>query len=389
VKNGNYEGAWERERQDRLYAELVTPVGYKHLGWLTGVIDASITEDYDSDTRIQGTVTTIEPESYIENAMVRLIHDSKWPNGTSSREVLGTFFVIRTREVWEHGACETVFELKSVLYGMKDDKAPEPMTLAQGSYGVDAFAKICNLCSRPKTALVSKNDKRKLEATTLDAGKSYLSWLHDVAEQDGMRVDVDVNGYVTYDLDRGFDQSPAMSLAYNSHVILDGTERTTDASTIASRSIVTWEYSYEVEVEDGVYKSAYTDSDGVYHAKGSTKYKKSTQKKPITAWADVDQGHPAHIGRRGWRKSEYHKYSGEEYGSNSSVSQAQRMAKELLTEDTAVTTEWSVSSLYIPDLHAGQVIRWKPPEGDWRLCLVTDLKKELHHFTMSFTLKEK
>lgn len=388
MKNGNFEFSWEKERLDTLKVQLLTPVGYKHLGWMSGVTNATLIEDYDSDTRVQGTITTIAPESYIDLAMVRLIHDSKWPNGTSARETLGTFFVIRTGDSWSSGVQEVTFELKSVLYGMKDDLAPDSLTLAKGSYGIDAFAKICDLCKRPKTSLVSKDNNRQLANMTLDAGKSYLSWLHEVAERDGMRIDVNTSGQVTYDKDLGFAKSPTLSLAHNADVVMGGVAMSSDLSTVASRSIVTWDYEYDEQVRDGVYKSNYTDSDGVYHAKGSAKYKTKKAHRPITAWADVEAGHPAHIGRRGWRKAVYHKYSGDEYSDNASKSQAQNMAKSLLKDDSAATTEWTIPMLYVPDIHAGDVIRWKPQGGDYRKCLVTSIQKELYHYTMTVTLRE-
>lgn len=390
MKNGNFEGSWEKERLDTLKAQLLTPAGYKHLGWMKGITGATILEDYSSDTRIQGTITTTMPETYIDLAMIRLIHESRWPNGTTDRETLGTFFAVRTSDSWKSGTHEVTFELKSVLYGMKDDISPDPLTLGKGSYGIDAFAKVCNLCSRPKTSLVQKETNRQISNLTLKAGESYLKWLHEIAARDGRRIEVSETGYVLYTEDLEYAQSPAMSIAYNSDcVIASGVQMTSDETIRASRSIVTWDYEYEEQVRDGVYKSAYTDSDGVYHAKGSAKYKTKTAHKAITAYADVDQGHRAHIGRRGWRKAVYHKYSGDEYSSNSSVSQAQKMAKGLLKEDSAVTTEWQVPMLYVPELHAGMVIRWKPPgEDGYRKCLVTKLSKELWHYTMDVTLRE-
>ena len=390
MKNGNFEGSWEKERRDTLKAEMVTPSGYKHLGWLKGIVSASILEDYDSDTRIQGTVSTTDPDSYIDLSMIRLIHESRWPDGSSSMETLGTFFVVRTGDNWKSGTQQVTFELKSVLYGMKDDLAPEPLTLASGSYGIDAFAKICSLASRPKTSLVQKQTNRRISNLTLKAGESYLKWLHEVAENDGRRIEVSESGYVLYTDDLGAKKAPSMSIAAEADcVIASGIRVSSDETVRASRSIVTWDYQYEEQIPDGTYKSDYTDSYGVRHAKGSPKLKKTTAHKAITAYADVDQGDRAHIGRRGWRKSVYHKYSGDEYSANPSVSEAQMIAKNLLPEDAVITAKWEIPMLYLADLHAGQVIRWKPPgETEYRRCLVTKLSKELMHYTMKATLTE-
>lgn len=372
------------ERIDRLKVKCVNPNNYGHVGWLT-VTGATLTEGYYTDTRIQGTVTAIDAEQYVPLSMIRITHEATFSNGERYSQLLGTFFAIRSRDVWKSGTHLTEFELKSVLYGMEKDFAPKDLTIASGAMTQAVFNDICKECRRSKT-FVDGNDKRFSKNVVLAAGDSYLSWLHQLAEKSGNRLDCTQDGRVWMAKYIAPSKRDAkMKLAYNSPLVLAAeVSRSSDEMTVPSRAIVTWEHSYKTQVPDGTYKSAYTDSKGVTHAAGSTKYKEKTERKTITSYADVDAGDQAHILRRGYRVSTWN--SLDDLGD--SVSKAQEKAKEYLAEGSKPTVNWDLQTRWF-EVYEGDVIKWKPSDSEpYRKCLVTGTEKNLFTFTIKLTLKE-
>ena len=373
------------ERVDTLKVECVDPISLKHLSWLR-VTGATIEEQYASDTRIAGTVTTIFPEDYVEQSMIRLIHIARFSNGEEYRATLGTFFALRTRESWEKGFKEVEFDLKSVLYGMENDLAPRDMTLSQGAQAKAAFEKICAECHRPRIWVSGADNRKWTKNRTLEAGKSYLTWLHEIANLSGNRLDCNPNGYVTFSKYVAPSQrNYGTKLAWNSPLVISSEiSRTSNEMTVPSRAIATFEHSYKAKVRDGVYKYDTTDSDGVRHKKGDPKYKEESRRKTITAVSDVKQGSYAHIGRRGFRVSTFNKL--DDLGD--SVSAAQKKADEFLKRESHPVTNWTLSTLWW-EVHEGDVISFKPnAESGYRKCVVMRASKELWHYTIELELKE-
>lgn len=366
------------ERRDRIRAELVNPSGYGHLGWLDGITAARVTEGYESDTRINATVTTVEPGTYVDLAMVRLIHVATFATGEEWRETIGTFFAMRDADAWQHGGASTTFQLRSALYGMADDLAPAELTIAAGSTASAAFARICQACKRPRLWVAGANDKRFTANRVLEAGQSYLSWLHQLANMTGNRLDVDPMGRVTMSkYTRPRARSAGTRLAWNSPLVLSsGIQRETNASDIPGRAVVTWEHDRQVRVRDGVHTSG--------AQKGQPKYRTQTVRSTVTAWADAPAGSPAAIGRRGYRVTTWH--AEDDLGESQALAQ-QRAAEYLDAEDDPRTT-WTVPARWF-DVHEGDMLAWLPPGGSsYRKCLVHAVDRDLWHFTQTITLKE-
>ena len=191
-------GNWlDQERRDILTVQLLTPSGYSDIGWLEGVTGGSITDDHDTDTRIAATITTIAPETYVDLAMMRLWHEARFADGDVQTELLGTFFALRTSEDWASGTNSVTFDLKSALYGLSSDIAPTAKTLGKNSFARAAFEAICKECRRPYAWLDA--DNRRFSANkVLEAGRSNLSRLHELANMSGNRLDVDEQGRLTF-----------------------------------------------------------------------------------------------------------------------------------------------------------------------------------------------
>ena len=353
----------DRERRDILTAQLLTPSGYSDIGWLEGVTGGSITDDHDTDTRIAATITTIAPETDVDLAMMRLWHEARFSDGDVQTELLGTFFALRTSEDWKSGTNSVTFDLKSALYGLSSDIAPTAKTLGKDSFARAAFEAICKECRRPYAWLDA--DNRRFSANkVLEAGKSNLSRLHELANMSGNRLDVDEQGRLTFQkYVRPRNRSVVMELEHTSPMVLSsGISRSTDEMEVPSRAIVTWNHSQSVRV----------------------KGKSTTQQKAITAYADVDAGAHSSIGRRGFRVATYH----QEDDLGTSTALAQQMARKYLDEEDEVSTTWTVPCRWFP-IKAGQCISWLAPDADvYRKCLVTRVERDLTTFTQQLTLRE-
>lgn len=366
------------ERRDRILCELVNPSGYGHVGWLDGVTNVRVTEGYESDTRINATVATIAPETYVDLAMVRLIHVATFAGGEEWREVIGTFFAMRGADVSQHGGTETTFQLRSALYGMSEDLAPLDLTVAKGSTASAAFAKMCQACKRPRLWVDGANDARFSANRTFAAGESYLSWLHQLANATGNRLDVDPQGRVTMSrYVRPRERAAGMRLAWNSPLVLSsGIRRTPNAAEVPGRAVVTWEHEKKVRVRNGTY---------TYGAnKGRPKYTEKTVRSTVTAYADAAPGSPNDIDRRGYRITSWH--SEDDLGESQAV--AQQRAAQYLDEEDEPRITWEVPARWF-DVHEGDVIAWLPPgESSWRKCLVHNLDRNLSDFVQTITLRE-
>lgn len=373
------------ERRDTVKVQCVNPTNYGHVGWLS-VSGATLTESYYSDTRIQGTVTALDASQYVPLSMLRIIHEATFSNGETYRRTLGTFFAIRSSDTWKSGAQVTDFELKSVLYGMSDDICPFDYTIGKGALAQGVYNAICGDCARPRLWVSGANNKRFEKNVVLEAGDSHLSWLHQLADMSGNRVDCDELGRVTMaKYTPPSHVSPKMKLPFNSPLVLaSGISRRSNEMEVPSRSIVTWEHEYETKVVDGKYKSDYTDQGGVFHRKGDPREVTKTERKTVTEFADVVAGNPASLGRRGFRVASWH--SMDDMGDSKAT--AQQYARSFLAEESQPTTTWDISTRWW-EVGAGDVINWKPSESEpYRKALVQNIDKDLLNFTMRITLKE-
>lgn len=364
------------ERRDHLRAVLVDPVSYAVVGELGEVTGGSIVENYDAPTRVSGTVETIAPETYVDLSMVRLIHEAQLGPETY-RETLGTFFALRSSGTYRVGTHRVLYDLKSVLYAMQDDYAPEDLTLAKGSTAKAAFARICGLCSRRRSWVDGASDSRWGKAWTLEAGDSYLSWLHQLADRSSNRVDASASGLVTMAAYvRPRDREPIMRLPWNSPLVMSaGIADRTNEDELPSRAIVTWEHAHEVRVRDGVYTSG--------AQKGQPKYRTKTERTTVTGWADADAGARSSIGRRGYRVSTWHVE--DDLGAGKAA--AEEKARQYLNREDDVIRRWDVPCFWFP-VHEGDVLLWREPDSDsWRRCLVDELRRDLTNWTQVLTLR--
>lgn len=367
---------WESgERRDRLVVALVDPTSYAAVGYLGEVVGGSVVENYESDTRIAGTVSTLAPDTHVDLSMMRLIHEARLGSETY-RETLGTFFALRSSGSTRNGHRRASYDLKSVLYGMEEDHAPQDLTMASGTLASAAFDTICKRCQRRRQW--QGNDTRWTKAWTLEAGDAHLSWLHQLASRSSNRLDVTTSGLVSmgrYVAPR--DREPLMRLAWNSPLVTSAEiTDTTNEMEVPSRAIVTWEHEVTAKVRVGTYTSG--------SRKGQARYEERTDMVTVTGWADAPAGSRSSIGRRGYRVSTWHRE--DDLGAGRAA--AEERAKRYLAQEGDVVRRWDATTFWFP-LHAGDVLLWRPRELDSHVkVMVTDVTKDLTSWTMRVSMKE-
>ena len=376
------------ERLDRVRLVLVDPVSFKPIGRELPCTGGTVDDSYDSDTRISASAQTVDFDKYVDLAAVRVVHESEWPSGRTESEVLGTFYVTDTPGDWESGSNPVTFDLRSSLWAVSVDKPMGPYTIAKDATAENVFDDVCRRCHRASRKAPGYVPYRHQEPIVLDASTSYLEILEQGsgAQEKGNRLEVDPDGKIA--LTKYIDphsKGADYRLAWDSSFVLSSAvSRKSNELQTAGRSVVTWDYSYEVEVQDGEYERDYTDSEGNQHQKGDPKYKKTTEHKTVAGGADVNPSDRASIKRRGFRVAVEHSLQDME---TDSVSEAQERARAYLKDDSKPTTTWSFETRWI-GAKAGQIVRFEAPDGTNPKCLVETVRSDLWTFKQQITLRE-
>lgn len=346
----------DAERLDSLEAVMLDPVSFAELGELP-VTGGTLTEGYYTDARVCGTVDAVDFGGYVDLAAVRLVHRTRFSDGTESSEVLGTFFADKTPSKRKSGMESAELSLVSALWAMGQEETESPYAVAKGARAASVFEDICRRAGRKCAVLSPHVDYRFTEARAWDAGDTWLSHLFQLTEASGNRLDVDAEGRVTLvKYVAPGERAASLDLAWDDPLVLaSGISRTSDELSVPSRSIAMWR-----RTEDGT-------------------------ETLVSAHADVAEGSRVSFGRRGYRVTAMHQVDSEDKPSKSA---AQAEAARWLPEDSAPTTEWTVPCRWL-DVSRGDVIRFLPPgRGEWVKCLVKAVESDLRRFTRELTLKE-
>lgn len=342
------------EAEHALEVEMLDPASFASRGTLS-VTGASMSEDYYSDTRASGSVSLLSADDYIELSAIRLWHRYELPNGERGREPMRTFFVTANPGVYTFGGESMTLELSSMLWAMSVDENVF-YQVAAGATSKAVFEDICRRTRRKGRVEPGAGDYRFASTTIWDAG-SYLDQMFALTEAAGNRVDEDPYGVVTMErYVRPSARSVKHSLRYDDPLVVSsGIERESDELALPGRAWVAWEAG---------------DGD---------------DRRTAHACADVPDGSPLSIGRRGFRVASMHHLSDVE---EMSQSEAQRRASRFLASDTEATTTLSVTFRWF-GIREGDVIGFVPGDGEpSRKYLVKSADYDFTAWTVRTVLKE-
>lgn len=336
------------------------------LGYLSGVglEGASISENYNSDSRVQGKISTIVEEGasdgYVDNARLRIV--LLIPSRGWSEELL-TGYVTDIQENTEHGRTKRTYTIEGTIWGLLDHKVSSPVTIAKGANLVSVWKSLLAQLTKMQYTTEKAQDHTFTSTTIYEAGTSLSTILFEVSSGYD-RVDVTGHGVVSLvkytapskrEPDRYIDFSDPRTLA------LYPLERTSNKWEAPGRAIVTANVSK-------------TDSDG-----------KAVQEVLVGVY-DAPSSHPTSISTRGWLKARSDAYSGT--SENPTKDELNIKARENWENDQNKGYTWTCNSVFA-DYHAGEVAMLIAPMAkDGKKVLVQSVTTNLDTLSQSLTLKE-
>lgn len=335
------------------YIEMVDPLTLSDSRGLLGNVenDGTLTLKYYGDTRAGLTVTTIAPEGESDGwdgtAALRLVHEV---NGWS--ETLFTGFV--TGRDWEDesGIRTWSYELKSTLYGLESETAAKAYTVGKNAMAKSVLANIFKGASRLYEIGSDALDYRFGSATVYDSNKSLLSISFDVSDKANDRITVAGTGVIeVHKYTAPAKKTPDFILDTSDPraVTLPPVSGTTDLFDLPGRVVVT------AKKDD----------------------------KEVFGTATVGSLSDLSMGRRGYLLDSYHS---ETDMTPHSQAQAEKLAKQYLEAETALTEELELSIMYRP-LKEGQIIRLAH-RGETANYLISTAALDLETWIWKLSLKK-
>lgn len=347
-------------RVDEIEVQMLTPRGFANRGKLDGVIlnGSSISWGYYADNRVSATIKTVD-DNYIDHSFLRVVHRvPEW--GYSN--TLGTFAVHGDDANRNNGAWETTYDCVSAIALLEKDYTTSHFSICVGAYVKQAFEVLFKGAGRPYVLKADMNNYRYKKAKVYELSDSRRANLYDMCDTSGNRADVDGNGNITiskYLSPSSRQATWEIRLDDPRTNAIDGLSRSSDRLTTPNMVLV--KSSREVKNNN---KTEKQDIWGYAKATGSESF--TARGYTICEVVEVDKVDPQN--------------------SAGASKEAQKRLKSL----SSATTEWTLTTLYLP-IKTGDIVTLVVPDGKYasrRKCLVKNLELSLDSMTQSLTLKE-
>lgn len=339
------------------------------LGYLSGVIlnGTSVTENYNSDSRVQAKVSTVVREGmsdgYIANARLRII--VLIPSRDWSEELV-TGYVTDISENTEHGYTKRQYTIEGTMWGLLEHKISAPITIAKGATLVATWTSIMAQLTRMQYVTTKAQDHTFDFSSPLiyEAGTNLSTVLFE--ESSGYdRMDVTGHGVVSLaKYVAPSKQEPTKVIDFSSPITLSlyPLEKDTNKWEAPGRAIVTANVSK-------------TDSAG-----------KTTQEVLVGSY-DAPSSHFASISTRGWLRARSDTYTGtSENPTKEELNTIARKNWEAEVKEKGNT--WTCDTVFA-DYHAGEIATLIGPFTKTGVkVLVQSVQTNFDSFTQKLTLKE-
>lgn len=350
-------------RTDKLEFVMVSPQSMDQT--LGTIVDVDLTKSnlssmYYTDTRTSGSIAFLDPDQYVPNSLIRIIH--RVPDKGYSNE-LGTYLVRANPMQRTKGYWMSTLTLESRLEGLALNLAKDPWTVAQSASMLTAMRQMLENCNVHYEFLGAK-DKVATSTFVYETGGSYLSRLYDLCSLSGNRLDVSGHGLVTISAYvQPKSKSPVfkIDLADIHGIAGDDISLTSSYMETPNRAIVCYRYTEDVNGE--------------------------SVDREITAYADSTGNNS--ITARGYVVADYYEVTELE---PATYATALNMATSRLANQQKDKVEWELNMPYFPVWEGDTVelIVHDGPESyrGSRHCLVKSQKISLDKMTMDLVLKE-
>lgn len=341
------------------------------LGALSGVVlsGLSITENYNSDSRVQAKLSTVvkedESDGYVANSRLRIIltiPDRGW------HEELVTGYVSDIQESYDSGYVKRDYTIEGTMWGLLEHKIKSPIIISKGAKMVKVWTTLMQTQTRMQYTATNARDKVFANTIVYEAGSNLSTVLFEISSGYS-RMDVDGHGRVV------LEKYTAPSSRTASR-ILDYTDIGGLTLYPLTKSSSEWEMPGRAIVTANV---SVKDDDG-----------KTTQQVVVGSY-DAPSGHATSIGVRGWLRARSDSYSGS--SENPSKSELDAVAEKNWKNAQNKGISWTAQSVFA-DYHAGNVLTLITPSDyangnvTGHKVLVESVRTNLEAFSQDLTLKE-
>ena len=342
------------------------------LGELTGVqmTGLTVTENYNSDSRVQAKVTTIvgagESDGYVDNARLRIILII--PERNWSRELM-TGYVSDIDEVYESGYIKRQYTLEGTIWGLLEHKTNAAVTIAKGAKMLDVWSKLMKDQTRMQYSTASATKDHPFSAVTLYEAGTQLSTILFEVVSGYCRMDSDGHGTVVLnDYTPPSKKTPTRVIDYNDlkNLVMAPLNMNSTKYEAPGRAVVTATVSSE-------------DKNG------------KTVQETLVGYYDAPSEHATSMNTRGYLRSRSDSYSGS--SEKPSKSELDAEAKKNWENEQDKGVEWTAESAFA-DYRVGEVATLILPSDRLGIAMVskkvhiTGVLTNLETFTQSLTMKE-
>ena len=340
-----------------LYVDVVSQLNVNNvLGSLKNVsiADSSITENYNSDTRVQAKVVTVsrngESDGYIENGRLRMILSIPTRDWTAT---LFTGFVTDMNESDNDGYIKRTYTLESTIWGLTDQYMHIYVTISKGARVKVIMEDLLKQHTTFQYDLSNAKDRTFGDTKVYDVGTSLLNIFMEI--NDGYnRLEVDPFGkFLLKEYKKPKNQTASKTIDYAdvNTLTMDELTKSTNATDCPGRTIVISRGG------DKLVSSHYDPSESAA----------SSQK------------------TRGWLKVKTAQYNGS--AKDPGISELHSQAQKLWEDNQDKGIEWGVKT-YFANYHAGEVVNLIPRKQSSRKCLISNVDTSFGDMTQKLTCKE-
>lgn len=351
---------------------VVSPVNVDDtLGSLSGVLltGTSITENYNSDSRVQAKVTTVvkegESDGYVEHARLRIV--ASIPDRNWSEELV-TGYVSDVDETIENGACQRVYSVEGTIWGLLNHEIESPIVIAKGSSLKFVWARLISRLTLMQYTVAGAKDHAFTNNIVYEAGTALSTILFEISSGYN-RMDNDGHGrlrLLAYTRPSQATATDVLDIHDGRGLSMYPLTRQESKSEAPGRAIVTSTKSVEVNGK--------------------------SQQKVLVGYYDAPETHETSKAARGYLKATHSSYSG--VSDDPTISELTKAAKENWTKaQEGLGAEWTCRSVF-KDYHIGMVLDLVHPSSNSSYgfktskVLLTGVSTNLQEWTQDLTMKE-
>ena len=315
-------------RVDTFEFEKIDPYNLnKSLGKLKGVTGGTLTFDYNSETKVSGSLNVIG-ESFINNCLIRVWYKPKL-DGKEEKFELCTCFAVTEKLKYENKKYSGTIDLKSVLVRHTDDKLPRHMPMNKNDSAVGHFKFMFGwLGGHYKISGIK--DKKLTKSVVMEFGDTPMKWLQYLADFLGGEITCDTHGRTVL---QKYVSPSRKTLAYTipsgqASVTLPGVDMENTTGVTPNRVVCRWTFTDPRDPkkrEQVYYRGATVSSSSANH------YKKTGRH--ITETYDITNLSPQ------------------------TTKRLEAVAKSKLSVVAGIKRRYELQCFYLP-IHIGEVVRF-------------------------------